>query len=140
MPLSIIDREIKVTSERLKNLIEAKKKGNKFVPIRNYHVSLFDEPVYSFQCPRCKSFNTKRNGTTTQLNPKARFFCFDCGKKKSENEGKITDKRRKNGLKRYRVYFVLSNDEMIDIIKKDSKLSSDEKKYFLEKYVIEKKE
>jgi transposase-like protein len=100
-----IDSEIKRHQRRIEELLNEKNEGKIYMYTKN--------PVFRFQCPRCQSNNTKRNGKTTQVNVKARHLCFHCNK-----------------------FFVLSNNQMYKEILSDSKTSMEEKKILLDKYLI----
>jgi transposase-like protein len=101
-----IDTEIKRHAKRIKELVDAKKEGKKAL----YASIGF---IFHFRCPRCSSFNTKRNGKTTQVSVKARHLCLNCNK-----------------------FFVLTNQQIEkEIIESDS-ISNEEKKIFLDKYLL----
>lgn len=85
----------------------------------------YENIVYRFPCPECQSIHTKRTGTTTQLNPKARYICLDC-----------QDKFRKTNDKSITPFFVMSNEEMELQINNDMSLSRKDKEYYLERYLI----
>lgn len=143
-----IDKDIKKYTHKLKELI-AQKQGltleqlefrqkekamsnnnRRNAPIqfnKNIDVSRFREIVFKFRCPDCHGTDTKRNGTTTQLETKARFLCYNCQHQRIELEDKsITP------------FFVLSNDEMKQQILSNKYISQEQKKQFLEKYIIKK--
>jgi len=146
--ISNIDKDIKDYTLKLKELL-AKKQGItleqleyrqkeksmkshnlsqstiKFIKEKKINVQRFRDITFKFRCPECKGRNTKRNGTTCQINTKARFLCFDCKyKRQVTNDTSITP------------FFVLSNDEMIAEINASKKLSKNQKKDFHDKYVI----
>lgn len=129
-----IDQDIKETTLRLRQLI-AKKKG---IPIeklqfpkkkekakRIVNKSYLDKITFRFQCPRCNGFNTKRNGTTTQLETKARYLCYDCQLK-----------RFKSKDIRIMPFFVLGNSEMKQMIDSKKDITEEQRKLFYEKYLI----
>lgn len=126
------DDEIKQATLRLKHLL-AKKKGTKDIDIkyprlREGYDERIKDTVYRFQCPRCKGYNTKRFGLTTQIEPKCRMICLDCQMKRT-----ITKDRKVT------LFFVLSNDEVKNIIMNDKNLTKEKKDFFLYKYLIKPK-
>jgi hypothetical protein len=127
-----IDLEIKETTLKLRTLL-AKKKG---IPIeklqfpkkkakRIVNKSYLDKITFRFQCPRCNGFNTKRNGTTTQLETKARYLCYDCQLK-----------RFKSKDIRIMPFFVMGNNEMKEAIDSKKEITEEQRKLFYEKYLI----
>lgn len=133
-----LDKDIKELAQRLKELL-AQKKGvtiqlNKHpeykpIPLKKIDNSRFQNISMKFKCRRCKGKNTKRTGTTTQLEPKARFICFDC---------KYVRVVTKN--KEITPFFTLSNEQMKEEIEANKKANKKQKKLFLEKYLIKKEE
>lgn len=105
-----LDTEIRKTTEKLRQLLQDKK--NKVDINAKYN----KKQVFKFKCTRCKKRNTKRDGTTTQIEKKARHFCFDCMR-----------------------YFSISNDDMKKEINSQKSLSNFYKKHYLDKYLIKNK-
>lgn len=128
-----VDKEIKVITTRLKELI-AYKKGitveelnfkNKEKEKKKINNSRFRDITFKFQCPDCQQYNTKRNGTTTQIETKARFLCYDCQYQRQITKDKTITP-----------FFVLSNDEMKEEIDSNKGINEEQRKMFYEKYLI----
>lgn len=96
-----------------------------FIQKKKIDVKRFRDITYQFQCPNCEGRNTKRNGITTQLNQKARFLCVDCQLKKQQSDEIETPH-----------FFTMGNEEMIYQIEKDKSITDEQKKLFIEKYII----
>lgn len=129
-----IDKEIKFYSQKLKELVAIKKgisieQLEKIQKARERKIKVsrfgFQTFFYHFKCIYCKGYRTKRTGTTSQIHPRSRFLCKDC-----------QNKRRKLKDENIRCFFSLTNQEMTNIINNDKKLSKEDKKLFLEKYLI----
>lgn len=125
------DEEIRQLTFQLKHAL-ARKQGKELnIEYSRLNKGLddrFSNTVYRFPCPRCKGYNTKRSGLTTQIETKCRLICLDCQiKRNATKDPKITS------------FFVLSNDEVKDIIKNDDSLSKEKKDFFLYKYLIKPK-
>ena len=150
--ISNIDKDIKDYTLKLKELL-AKKQGitleqlefrqkeknmkshnlansvPKFIKEKKIDVQRFRNITFKFQCPKCRGYNTKRNGTTTQLNTKSRFLCYDCQlSRQITKDNRITH------------FFTLSNDEMIHAINSNKEINEEQRKLFYEKYLIKQKE
>ena len=122
-----IDKEIKELTGRLKHALAMKKQG--FTSISSEDNAKYNSnTVYRFQCPRCKGKNTKRSGLTTQNEIKCRLYCLDC-----------QDKRYISGDESITSFFVLSNQQVKDIIENDLTLNKQQKDFFLYKYLIKQK-
>jgi hypothetical protein len=129
-------KEINLDSARLKEKIQKlkeidpniglKKKVPKRADADLNRVNRFDQIVYRFICPDCKSNQTKRTGLTTQREPKARFLCLNCQRKWREN--KNVD----------RMFFTLSNNDIANIINNDTSLTKEKRDFFLDRYLIKK--
>ena len=123
-----IDKEIKELTNRLKQALDRKKQGYDSISTDTENIRYNTDTVYRFQCPRCKSYNTKRSGLTTQIDIKFRLLCLDCRLQRGITKDKsITP------------FFVLSNQEIKDIIENDLTLSKEKKNFFLYKYLIKQK-
>src|SRR5687768_15190170 len=87
-----IDRDIKTTTQKLKDLLAAKKGLKPYVSTTTKKIKTGDKfhqyIVFKFRCPYCKSYNTKRSGTTTQLEIKARHLCLDCQNVRAKSRDK----------------------------------------------------
>lgn len=97
----------------------------------NAKIDKYKNIVYRFKCPRCNSTDTKRTGLTTQLETKARFFCFNCDLKNKESY-----EINKNKDNFTHTFFVLSNNEIENIINNDESINEKQKEFFLKKYKI----
>lgn len=135
-----LQKDIKILSLQLKeklNLykgLESTKQINEIGRIDkmvNAKIDKYKNIVYRFKCPRCNSTDTKRTGLTTQIEVKARFFCFNCDFRNKESFEKY-----KNKDKFTPTFFVLSDIEIQEIIKNDKSLSEEKKEFFLKKYKI----
>ena len=123
-----LDREIKELTYRLKNALARKKQGFTSTDIEDDDIRYASDIIYRFQCPRCKGYNTKRSGLTTQIDVKFRLLCLDC--------------RLQRGITKDETitpFFILTNQEIKDIIKNDLTLSKEKRDFFLYKYLIKQK-
>lgn len=130
-----IDKEIKELTTRLKLALSRKKQGYTSISSakeeeedNNNNVRYESDTIYRFQCPRCKGYNTKRSGLTTQIDVKFRLLCLDCRLQRGITKNKFITP-----------FFVLTNQEIKDIIENDLTLSKEKKNFFLYKYLIKQK-
>ena len=105
-----------------------KKQGYDSIPVIEANKKYNSDTIYRFPCPRCGGRNTKRSGLTTQNEIKCRMFCNDClVKRDTTRDTKII------------AFFVLSNQQIKDIIENDLTLDKQKKDFFLYKYLIKQK-
>ena len=115
------DKEIRNLTYKLK-LALAKKGKIPTTTFVNNKDNYNSDTIYRFPCPRCKGRNTKRSGLTTQSERKSRLFCLDCQSQKDKTS-----------------FFVLSNQQIKDILNNDLTLTKEKKSFFLYKYLIKQK-
>ena len=118
------DKEIKELTSKLKLALAKKGKTLNTAQIKRkqQYEDMYSDTVYRFQCPRCKGNNTKRSGITTQSERKSRLFCLDCQTQKDKTS-----------------FFVLSNQQIKDILNNDLTLTKQKRDFFLYKYLIKQK-